>query len=255
MTKYQRRTTPEWRAKTEAAAAAMHRRTTMTKTDQAKIREEYEAKSNAIIQRLERVAGDNAARFPAPYVTKEREAAMAELRTLEGRYRDRAEAARASAYTAAQQVRLNPESEDQAATADLLEADMLHRRYPDKASARNHLEGEVRALLAAGNARAASVRLSAMKLSGAPATQLEHAVENALDEQLPHRREAREIEAATDQEYVAHRVTELAARRRANQLIGNQRAAAVASASEKLVQWAADPDGYAGTAALTGGDA
>ena len=37
---------------------------------------------------------------------------------------------------------------------------MLHRQFPDKTVARNRLVDETRTLLAAGNARAASIRIA-----------------------------------------------------------------------------------------------
>ena len=91
-----------------------------------------------------------------------------------------------------------------------------------------------------------------MKMSGASASQLEREVEAALDGQAPHRKAAREMEDATNREYVAHRLAEFSARRRANTLVGDRRGSAVASASEKLAKWVADPEHYAGTAAVAG---
>lgn len=151
-------------------------------------------------------------------------------------------------------LRLNPgEDYEDARASDLAQAEILSRmRLPS-----GPLVAEAEAYLEAGNPRQAKVRIDALRLQGTTGVigleQLDRAVEASLDEALPHRRQAKQLEAEATQAANRFVTTEATMRTRAARLLGQTKRAASASATAKLAAYAADPQGYIGTADVLGG--
>lgn len=150
-------------------------------------------------------------------------------------------------------LRLNPgEDYEDARASDLAQAEILSRmRLPS-----GRLMAEAEAYLSADNPRQAKVRIDALRLQGTTGVigleQLDRAVEASLDETLPHRRQAKQLEVEATQAANRFVTTEATMRTRAARLLGQTKRAASASATAKLSAYAADPQGYSGTAGVVG---
>ncbi|GEM_PF-7092320 len=139
----------------------------------------------------------------------------------------------------ARKVRYNaPRDADKDRSQDLADAEILSRmrRGPEE------LEAEARGYLAAGNPRGAMIRLDALALMGVQPRpeqllawrELRVAVDAALDEAVPHRKQALALENAAHEAVRQFAIAEATARAKIEMALGRPEAAAAASISAKM---------------------
>ncbi len=132
-------------ANVQAAEEQRKRRRQMDKTtDQIKaIGDRYRQRVGTARLRLDAVTGDEARKYPPGYIESERREALAEMSRIEDDARvELLVMSREISQYADWEYASDPFDTSQR-TAELMEADQLHRRYPSKLEAVNYLIGFV----------------------------------------------------------------------------------------------------------------
>jgi hypothetical protein len=219
----------------------------MTTKTAAQVRAEYANKTKTIIERLEALHADDerAAKgmgrtIPPADAMTEREQLRRAFERLDADAMDEMTAWLNESRAALAVARSKPHLDEQSRMVDLMTADQLARQGLDAGS----LAQRAGQHLAAGDVRAAAVHLNAAKLAGngKPVRGLDRltvAIEEHLDEHVPHRAEAIQAHRTDRLAFAQAAVDRLQTRQLVSLLVDNRAAAARASAQSKMAQYEA----------------
>jgi hypothetical protein len=210
--------------------------------DPKKIKDKFKSDVQPILARLQELRDDDdrerdglARTIPANDAQREREQLVRRFDTADAQAQNALAAAVAESLATVESAR-SQVGDPQERTANLLEQDQLARSGIDAQA----LVERGAAALARNDLRSAQVHLAAAKLAATNGRRvrgldrLAGDIEAALDDALPHRRQALEAHRAVRLEYVEQTVERTKHRQLAALLAGDARAAAKASASAKL---------------------
>ena len=210
--------------------------------DPKEIRNKFKSEVQPILARLQELRDDDdrerdglARTIPPADAQRERETLMSRFDAADAKAQNALAAVVAESAASVADAR-SQVGDAQERTANLLESDQLARSGMDAQA----LAARAGAALARNDLRSAQVHLAAAKLAATNGQRvrgldrLAGDIEAALDDSLPHRKQALEAHRAVRVEYVDQTVERTKHRQLAAILAGDARAAAKASASAKL---------------------